>query len=232
MLRLKKNKEEKEKASEDVELIENEVILSNTNDKMITTDDKIISTDDNNNRTEDGIKIIGIGGKPTNKKQENTVQKLAPWEMIMQKEMDEFDDFGELAIVSFPNPNDLSYLNVLISPNIGYWVGAKYNFCIRIPFEYPYKDPIVKCLTKIYHPNITLTGEVCLSILKLGWKCTYSINTVIINLQTIFEFPYPDDPLNKGAAALLRTDESKFATVIKHILSGNSYDGESFPKLI
>jgi len=219
MLRLKKKNEEK--AAEDLK-------ASDNNEIIMTTDDKESKSSNGGG----GIKIIGIGGKSTNKDgAKAAVKRLTPGEIRIQKDIHELDG-GQVANVSFPNPNDLCNFNVLVSPDTGYWVGARYNFSFSIPADYPHKPPKVWCLTKIYHPNINLEGAVCLNILREDWKPVLDINAVIYGLIYIFYEPNPDDPLNHEAAALFRTDKSQFAKVVRRILSGNSHAGESFPKLI
>lgn len=46
-----------------------------------------------------------------------------------------------------------------------------FNLCIDFSKEYPFKPPTVKFTTKIYHPNVSENGEVCLPLLsKENWK--------------------------------------------------------------
>ncbi len=141
-------------------------------------------------------------------------------------------DSGTVAQINFPNPNDLTNFNVIISPDSGFWLGARYQFSFVIPGLYPHEPPKVTCGTKIYHPNINLEGAVCLNILREDWKPVLDVNAVIYGLIYLFYEPNPDDPLNREAADLFRTDKKQFATVVKRTLQGYSHAGESFPKLI
>ena len=223
MLRLKKKNEEKA----DVKEVSDSNGNNGTKEVTMTADDK-----ESSDSSGGGINIIGIGGKMIRKEGAKAQGKrLTPGEIRIQKDIHELDG-GQVANVSFPNPNDLCNFNVLVSPQTGYWVGAKYNFSFSVPADYPHKPPKVTCLTKIYHPNINLEGAVCLNILREDWKPVLDINAVIYGLIYIFYEPNPDDPLNHDAAALFRTDKAQFAKVVTRILSGNSHAGESFPKLI
>lgn len=51
-------------------------------------------------------------------------------------------------------------------------------------------SPQVKCLTKVYHPNIDLEGNVCLNILREDWKPVLSINSIIYGLQVRDLWPH------------------------------------------
>ena len=58
------------------------------------------------------------------------------------------------------------------------------------------------------------------------------INQVIYGLCFLFYEPNPDDPLNKEAAALFRSNRSKFENVVKRTLQGFSHEGVSYEKMI
>lgn len=58
------------------------------------------------------------------------------------------------------------------------------------------------------------------------------INTVILGLIFLFIEPNPNDPLNKEASELMRTNESAFKDKVKRSLKGGIIDGVNFPKLV
>uniref|UniRef100_UPI00398F0D54 NEDD8-conjugating enzyme UBE2F isoform X4 n=1 Tax=Pristiophorus japonicus TaxID=55135 RepID=UPI00398F0D54 len=63
----------------------------------------------------------------------------------------------------------------------GYYQGGKFQFEMDVPEAYNMVPPKVKCLTRIWHPNITETGEICLSLLRehsidgTGWAPTRTL---------------------------------------------------------
>jgi len=57
-------------------------------------------------------------------------------------------------------------LKLTITPMHGDYIGGRFEFSISIPHEYNFAPPIVKCLTRVWHPNINEEGAVCLSILR------------------------------------------------------------------
>jgi len=66
---------------------------------------------------------------------------------------------------------------------------------IQIPTDYPFKPPIMKFDTKIWHPNISSqTGAICLDILKNEWTPALTIRTALISLQALLSAPEADDP--------------------------------------
>lgn len=98
-----------------------------------------------------------------------------------------------------------------------------------MPDLYPHEPPKVKCLDKIYHPNIDPAGNVCLNILRADWKPVLDINAVIYGLIVLFTHPNAEDPLNVQAAETLRKDEKKFALNVQKSLKGYSIEGEDYP---
>lgn len=77
-----------------------------------------------------------------------------------------------------------------------------------------------------------MQGNVCLNILRADWKPVLGVNAVILGLIFLFIEPNPNDPLNKEAAELMRTNEAVFKEKVKKSLRGGMIDGVNFPKLI
>ncbi|XP_021034402.1 NEDD8-conjugating enzyme UBE2F-B-like isoform X1 [Mus caroli] len=94
--------------------------------------------------------------------------------------------------VHFPDPNKLHCFHLTVSPDEGYYQGGKFQFEIEVPDAYNMVPPKVKCLTKIWHPNITETGEICLSLLRehspdgTGWAPTRTLKDVVWGLNSLF----------------------------------------------
>eukprot|EP00056_Hartaetosiga_gracilis_P001647 m.46515 g.46515 ORF g.46515 m.46515 type:complete len:149 (-) comp10722_c2_seq3:293-739(-) len=75
--------------------------------------------------------------------------------------------------------------------------------------EYPQKAPVVKFLTKIFHPNVYPDGSICLDILQNRWSSTYHVLSVLTSIQSLLGDPNADSPANNNAAELCvnNTDE-------------------------
>lgn len=63
---------------------------------------------------------------------------------------------------------------------------GSFLFSFAVPNAYPHEPPKVKCLTKVYHPNIDLEGNVCLNILREDWKPVLTITSIIYGLNFLF----------------------------------------------
>jgi len=64
--------------------------------------------------------------------------------------------------------------------------GGTFRFSFSISDNYPHEAPKIRCLNKIYHPNIDTAGAVCLNILREEWKPVLTIQAVIYGLQYLF----------------------------------------------
>jgi ubiquitin-conjugating enzyme E2 S len=46
--------------------------------------------------------------------------------------------------------------------------------------EYPASPPKGYFLTKIFHPNVSEAGEICVNTLKKDWKDTYGFQQILL----------------------------------------------------
>ena len=83
----------------------------------------------------------------------------------------------------FPDPDDILNFTLTIEPDEGMYKGGAFDFKFAINQNFPHDPPKVKCVQKIYHPNIDLEGNVCLNILREDWKPVLNLNAVIVGLQ-------------------------------------------------
>jgi ubiquitin-conjugating enzyme (huntingtin interacting protein 2) len=70
--------------------------------------------------------------------------------------------------------------------------------------------------TKIWHPNISsVTGAICLDILKNEWTPALTIRTALISLQALMCTPVPEDPQDAEVAKMYKTDINTFNKTAK-----------------
>lgn len=129
----------------------------------------------------------------------------------LQKELNDMKSEHETMsenISAGPVSNDnLLLWNATIIGAVGTpYEGGLFRLKISFPSNYPLVPPVVKFVTKVFHPNINENGDICLDILKHHWSAAYSVSHVLLSLSSLLSDPNPDDPLNTIAAKMYKTN--------------------------
>lgn len=111
-------------------------------------------------------------------------------------------------VSAFPEEDNLlSWKATIQGASEGPYAGQEYTLSMNFPTNYPISPPTVKFETPIFHPNIDMSGNICLDILKDKWTATYSVTTLLLSIQALLETPNNDSPLNNQAAELWSNSE-------------------------
>uniref|UniRef100_A0A0B6ZSC2 E2 NEDD8-conjugating enzyme n=1 Tax=Arion vulgaris TaxID=1028688 RepID=A0A0B6ZSC2_9EUPU len=161
--------------------------------------------------------------KKSSEQVETGTRRLSIRDKLLVKEVQEMEENmpGTCEVV-FSDASCLHHFYLTVSPDSGFWQGGRFKFSVSVPEEYNIVPPIVTCQTKLYHPNITEVGEVCLSLLRqnsydsMGWAPTRKLKDVVWGLNSLFtDLLNFDDPLNVEAAELYARDKESFKTKVK-----------------
>ncbi|KAM9123745.1 NEDD8-conjugating enzyme UBE2F isoform 1-T2 [Pangshura tecta] len=150
----------------------------------------------------------GVKGPRTSNPASDSTRRVSIRDKLLVKEVAELEvNLPCTCKVNFPDSNKLHYFQLTVTPDEGYYQGGKFQFEIEVPDAYNMVPPKVKCLTRVWHPNITETGEICLSLLRehsidgTGWAPTRTLKDVVWGLNSLFtDLLNFDDPLNIEAA--------------------------------
>lgn len=95
--------------------------------------------------------------------------------------------------------------------------GGYFKAKIKFPQDYPYSPPSFKFLTKMWHPNIYETGDVCISILhppvddpqsgelpQERWNPTQNVRTIMLSVISMLNEPNTSSPANVDASVMFR----------------------------
>lgn len=58
-------------------------------------------------------------------------------------------------------------------------------------------------VTKIFHPNVSTAGEICVNTLKKDWQPTFGIAHILVTVKCLLIYPNPESALDEEAGKLL-----------------------------
>lgn len=103
----------------------------------------------------------------------------------------------------------------ITGPKESPYEGGVFYLDIIFPSDYPFKPPKITFTTKIYHPNISSSGSICLDILKDQWSPALMISKVLLSISSLLCDPNPADPLVHEIAKIYKTDITKYNATAK-----------------
>lgn len=127
------------------------------------------------------------------------------------------DDPAANITLNFVNESDIHHLKgSFLGPPGTPYEGGRFYIDIEVPMEYPFKPPKMKFDTKVYHPNISsVTGAICLDILKNAWSPVITLKSALISLQALLQSPEPNDPQDAEVAQHYLRDKEGFNKTAK-----------------
>lgn len=130
----------------------------------------------------------------------------------LQKELDEIKSSPPVEVMVGPidDNNLFQWEGILNGPEDSPYSGGVFKFVMNFSNEYPMKAPVVRFTSKLYHPNISINGQICVDILQKKWSSAYTISQVMIAISSLLTDPNPDSPLNAESAQVYKTNRNLF----------------------
>tara|TARA_Y100001958_G_scaffold159954_1_gene164629 strand:- start:4879 stop:5550 length:672 start_codon:yes stop_codon:yes gene_type:complete len=112
---------------------------------------------------------------------------------IINKDIKSLEDLKKNKIyVEFDENNFLNAKALIIGPDDTIYENGLFFFNIEFPTNYPHTPPVLKYISRSkirIHPNIYVSGKVCLSILGTwkgpSWTSSMDISCVLLSLQSL-----------------------------------------------
>lgn len=103
----------------------------------------------------------------------------------------------------------------IFGPTDSPFAGGTFFLSIVFPPEYPFKPPKIKFITKIYHPNISWDGHICLDILKDQWSPALTVAKTLLSISSLMADPNPDDPLVPEIAREYKQEREQYTNTAR-----------------
>lgn len=154
---------------------------------------------------------------------DTSTKRVSIRDKLLVKDVQEMEmNLPSTCQIKFDDPHQLHSFELIICPDESYWQNGKFRFHIYVTEDYNMVPPKVKCLTKLWHPNINEDGDICLSLLRensidgLGWAPTRRLKDIVWGLNSLFtDLLNFDDPLNIEAAEHYQRDKESFKTKVR-----------------
>jgi ubiquitin-conjugating enzyme E2 C len=115
----------------------------------------------------------------------------------LQSELMQLMMSGTSGVTAFPKGENLNEWTATIKgADKTVYEGLEYKLEMKFPTEYPYSAPTVKFVTPCFHPNVDQYGNICLDILKDKWSAAYSVQTILVSLQSLLGGTFRFFPLD------------------------------------
>ena len=132
-------------------------------------------------------------------------------------------------LMSGENPNILSveqdekelthWFTLVKGPKDTAYEDGIFKLEINFPSNFPFAPPKINFLTKVYHPNVSNDGGICLDILKNQWSPALSVSKVLLSICSLLSEPNPNDPLNSPVARVYKDDKKLFDKTVKEYVA-------------
>ncbi|KFH65024.1 ubiquitin-conjugating enzyme E2 S [Podila verticillata NRRL 6337] len=81
--------------------------------------------------------------------------------------------------------------------------GGCFRLRIQLSPDFPNAPPKCYFMTKIFHPNVSKQGDVCVSTLKKDWKPDLGLRHILLVVKCLLIVPNPESALNEEAGRQL-----------------------------
>ena len=127
---------------------------------------------------------------------------------------------------TFSHPRLVSLSRSLARKNKNKQTGT-FKLTLEFTEEYPNRPPLVKFVSKMYHPNIYADGGICLDILQKAWSPIYDVAAVLTSVQSLLSDPNPDSPANAEAARLYGENRREYNRRVKEVVERSWIEGDA-----
>jgi ubiquitin-conjugating enzyme E2 S len=88
--------------------------------------------------------------------------------------------------------------------------GGTFHVVLHLPENYPEVPPKGFFKTKLFHPNVSDKGEICVNTLKKDWEPSLGLRHILTVIRCLLIEPNPESALNEEAGRLLLEEYAEY----------------------
>jgi len=115
--------------------------------------------------------------------------------------------------------NMLDVTGIIEGPEGTPYAGGYFKVKFSFTSEFPAAPPKCWFATKIFHPNVSSAGEICVNTLKKDWQSSFGISHILVTVKCLLIYPNPESALDEEAGKLLLENYDSYCSRAKLITS-------------
>lgn len=142
----------------------------------------------------------------------STCENVSPQVLqILSRELRELARAAPAGIKMLINHTNMTDIQADIEgPDGTPYEGGVFRCKLVLGNGFPNSAPKGYFLTKIFHPNVAVNGDICVNTLKKDWKPTMGLRHILQVIRCLLIVPFPESALNQEASKLFLEDYADF----------------------
>ncbi|KAK5579077.1 hypothetical protein RB653_008756 [Dictyostelium firmibasis] len=120
------------------------------------------------------------------------------------KELKELNSSTLEGITLLPCEEDITNIEAVVTGPAGTpYEGGYFKARLILSSDFPRSPPKANFITKIFHPNVSKKGEICVNTLKKDWAEDLGLKHILLTIKCLLIVPNAESSLNEDASRLL-----------------------------
>ena len=99
----------------------------------------------------------------------------------------------------------------IVGPEATPYEKGLYRLTLKMPEDFPKSPPKGYFITKIFHPNVSEKGDICVNTLKKDWDpANWSIRHILKIIHCLLINPFPESALNEEAGKIFMDNYDQY----------------------
>ena len=132
--------------------------------------------------------------------------------MILARQLKQLANNAPEGIRYVPSDDNITDVKCEIDGPVGTpYEGGVFQMKLILTSDFPNAPPKGFFTTKIFHPNIAPSGDICVNTLKKDWKPEHTLSHVLQVIRCLLIVPFPESSLNDDAGKLFIESYDEYA---------------------